>query len=90
MRQKNLRITEADNQLIQTAAKKCNLSESAYLRMLIRGYAPKASPPLEYEKLMQRLNEIAAELSTTGKARELVELLLQIQAEMTLPERIDV
>jgi hypothetical protein len=70
---------------------RANLSTSGYLRMLINGYVPKETPPIEYSKLMDKLNIMYSELRNGGYKAEssiLRQTLLQLQAELTLPERM--
>ena len=88
--QRNFRITKEENNKLHRNAKKANLSVSSYLRMLINGYVPKACPPLEYDELMIQLNNIYDRLYNNSQTAtdEFRKILLQIQAEITLPERI--
>lgn len=57
-----------------------HLSQSAYLRKLIRGYVPKAYPPEAFYELMGRLNE---------KGGITLEAVRQLQETVTAPEKID-
>lgn len=89
--QLNIRLTEAENNRLKRNSRKSNLTASAYIRMLINGYQPKETPPLEYEKLLQILTEIYAKLGsleddTTKKL--LAETLLELQKQVMQPERI--
>ena len=56
------------------------LSQSAYLRKLIRGYVPKAYPPETFYELMGRLNE---------KGGITLEAVRQLQETVTAPEKIE-
>lgn len=88
--QRNFRITKEEDIKLHRNAQKANLSVSSYLRMLINGYVPKACPHLAYDELMIQLNNIYDSLYTNPQAAtdEFRKILLQIQAEITLPERI--
>ena len=88
--QRNFRMTQAENNKLHSNAKKANLSVSSYLRMLINDYIPKECPPLKYDELMAQLNDIYDMLLSNPQIaiEEFRGLLLQIQAEITLPERI--
>ncbi len=88
--QRNFRMTQEENNKLHRNARKASLSVSSYLRMLINGYVPKECPPLEYDELMAQLNNIYDMLYNNPQiaTEEFRGLLLQIQAEMTLPERI--
>ena len=88
--QRNFRMTKEENNKLHRNAQKAKLSVSSYLRMLINGYVPKECPPLEYHELMAQLNNIYDMLYNNPQVatEEFRGLLLQIQAEITLPERI--
>ena len=75
------------------------------MRTLINGYIPKEMPPPDYHAMMQELhaigrnlNQIAARANVTGhidktifeyEANRLRKALLDIQAAVTLPEKMD-
>lgn len=64
---------------------------SGYIRMLINGYVPKESPPVDYEQLIKRLTEVYTKLTAgnyTSDAAELRQTILLLQAALTLPEKI--
>ena len=70
---KLVRLTAKEQQRLRNHAKKCGLSEEAYLRFLLNGHAPKEVPPLEYHRLIRELNaignnlhQIAARANATG------------------------
>lgn len=89
--QLNIRITPAEFEQVKSNSMRANLSTSGYLRMLINGYIPKETPPIEYNKLMDMLNVLYSELRNGGYKEEasiLRQILLQLQAELTLPERM--
>lgn len=89
--QLNIRLSPTEQDRIISNSKKSNLSVSGYIRMLVNGYIPKESPPLEYEQLMKRLTEVYNKL-VAGKysadAGELRQVILNVQAGLTLPEKI--
>lgn len=89
--QLNIRLTPAEQNKLSYNSKKANLSVSGYIRMLINGYVPKESPPVEYEQLMKRLTEVYTKLTTgnySTDATELRQIILLLQAALTLPEKI--
>lgn len=88
--QRNFRMTKEENDKLHRNAKKAKLSVSSYLRMLINGYVPKECPPLEYDELMAELNNIYDMLYSNPQVatEKFRGLLLQIQADITMPERI--
>jgi len=91
--QLNIRLTNEENTRLIHNAEKCSVSISAYVRMLLSGFQPKPAQPIEYDALICKLNTLYTELQRNGFRTEAVGLrqtLLQIQAELTVPERINV
>lgn len=88
--QLNIRLTAEETARLKSASRRARLTASAYVRMLISGYCPKAAPPQEYEKLLQAMAEVHALLTATGlpDSTRIGRLLLQFQVEMTQPEKI--
>jgi len=98
-----VRLNAKEQQRLRKRAKKCGLSEEAYIRSLLNGCLPKDLPPPDYHGMMRELNaignsinQIAARANATGfflaedYARDVAELktvILKIQAAVTLPER---
>ena len=89
--QLNIRLTPVECEKVMHNSNKVNLPISSYIRMLIDGYVPKETPPIAYDKLISRLNTVYTELRNGkyAEANELRTLLLQFQAELTLPERME-
>ena len=90
--QLNIRLTPVEYDKVKHNSCKSNLPISSYIRMLIGGYVPKETPPIEYEKLISILNNVYTELRSgknTIEANEVRQILLQLQAELTSPERMD-
>ena len=54
-----IRLSPEDMALLKSRTAKTRLSQSGYLRMLIRGYLPKAYPPGIYFEVLQKLNQEA-------------------------------
>ena len=61
MKQKSIqvhfRMTEKEHQQFLNKAEKCGLSQSGYFRHLVKGYEPKALPPLEYGEIIKLLSD---------------------------------
>lgn len=74
-----IRLSPEDMALLKSYTAKTRLSQSAYLRKLIRGYVPKAYPPEVFYELMGRLNE---------KGGITLEAVKQLQETVTAPEKI--
>ena len=88
--QLNIRLTPVEHDKVSYNSRKANLSVSGYIRMLINGYVPKESPPVEYEQLMKRLSEVYTKLAAgnySADAAELRQIILSLQAAITLPEK---
>lgn len=74
-----IRLSPEDMAVLKSRTAITRLSQSAYLRKLIRGYVPKAYPPKVYYELLGRLNE-------DGKVD--ADALLKLQEAVTAPEKI--
>ena len=58
--------------------------------MLVNGYVPKESPPIEYNELIRVMADVYSELKhqhSSEAAKELQTAIIQLQAALTLPER---
>ena len=62
--QLNIRLTEAEHKKLMNSITKSKFSVSAYIRSLIEGNSPKECPPLEYHELIQKLQDISAQLTS--------------------------
>lgn len=74
-----IRLSPEDMALLKSYTAKTRLSQSAYLRKLIRGYVPKAYPPEAFYALMGRLSE---------KGGLTLEAVRRLQETVTAPEKI--
>ena len=77
-----IRLSPEDMALLKSHTAKSRLSQSAYLRSLIRGYVPKAYPPEVFFELMGKL-ESGGRLNG-----EMIEGILTLRSAVTEPERI--
>ena len=100
-----VRLNEKEKKTLSNRVKKTGLSQAAFIRLLIKGYIPKELPPPDYHAMMRELhaigtnlNQIAARANVTGhidstifecEAKRLRKALLDIQAAVTLPEKMD-
>lgn len=107
MRKRNIqiivRLNIDEQQHLSKTVKKTGLSQEVFIRALIKGYEPKALPPLDYHSMIRELhaigsnlNQIAAKANVTGhidktifqyEANRLRKAVLDIQTAVTLPER---
>ncbi len=76
-----IRLSPEDMAVLRSHTARTRLSQSAYLRKLIRGYVPKAYPPEAFFDLMGRMNE--------GGGRITPEAVRQLQETVTAPEKIE-
>ena len=78
-----IRLSPEDMALLKSHTAKTKLSQSAYLRKLIRGYVPKAYPPEVFLELMGRLEN-------GGKLDgEVLNSILTLREAVTAPEKIE-
>lgn len=101
----SVRISETEKRQLDRIIKKCGLTKSAYIRMIITGYLPKETPPIEYHQVIKELNAIGNNLNqiakianTTGiidknfyveQSHKLDNEILKINKLVVVPERID-
>lgn len=82
-----IRLSPEDMALLKSHSTKTRLSQSAYLRMLIRGYVPKAYPPELYFEVLQKLNQASGTVADPVIYRELLGALYTLQETVTVPEK---
>ena len=56
-------LNEKEAEALSRNAKKCRLSQSAYLRHLIMGYIPRKAPPPDYHAMMQQIYHVGRSLN---------------------------
>lgn len=78
-----IRLSLEDMALLKSYTAKTQLSQSAYLRTLIRGYVPKAYPPEVFFELMGKLE------SDGRLDGEMIEGILTLRRAVTAPEKIN-
>ena len=102
--QKILRLNVREQQRLKKHAKKCGLSEEAYLRSLLNGIVPKEAPSVDYHGMMRELNaigrnlhQISARANATGffladeyeyNFNLLMDKVMDIRNAVTKPEAI--
>ena len=84
-----IRLSPEDMALLKSRTAKTRLSQSGYLRMLIRGYLPKAYPPGIYFEVLQKLNQASGAVADPVIYRELLGALHTLQEAVTVPARIE-
>lgn len=83
-----IRLSPEDMALLKSRTAKTRLSQSGYLRMLIRSYVPKAYPPELYFEVLQKLNQASGTVTDPVVYRELLGALHTLQEAVTVPEKI--
>lgn len=78
-----IRLSPEDMTILKSHTAKTRLSQSAYLRMLIRGYVPKSYPPEMFYDLMRRLNQSDGKIGA-----DVLNGIRQLQEAITAPEKI--
>lgn len=78
-----IRLSPEDMALLKSHTAKTRLSQSAYLRTLIRGYVPKAYPPEVFFELMGKLE------SGSRLDGEMIEGILTLRRVVTTPEKME-
>lgn len=61
-RQINIRLSQSEKESLEKKAERCGVSESEYVRRLIRGVTPKEFPPGDYAAILQCMRDIANDL----------------------------
>ena len=84
-----IRLSPEDMALLKYRTAKTRLSQSAYLRMLIRGYVPKTYPPEIYFEVLQKLNQTSGTVADPVIYRELLGALCALQEAVTVPAKIE-
>lgn len=84
-----IRLSPEDMALLKSRTAKTRLSQSGYLRMLIRGYVPKAYPPGIYFEVLQKLNRASGTVADPVIYRELLGALRTLQEAVTVPAKIE-
>ncbi len=84
-----IRLSLEDMALLKSRTTKTRLSQSGYLRALIRGYVPKAYPPEIYFEVLQKLNWASGTVTDPVIYRELLGALHTLQEAVTVPAKIE-
>ena len=94
------RLSHKEYETLNEAIEKCNMTKSAFIRMVAKMYLPKERPPDGYDEIISELTEIGNKLyhisntktfdadSVKEQADRLDKAILKINAFHTVPERI--
>ena len=98
-------LNQKEAEALTRNAERCRLSQSAYLRHLIMGYAPCEAPPPDYHAMMQQiyhvgrsLNQIATKAHVLNvidaqrydeSVRMLEDTILKIEDAVIVPQKME-
>lgn len=95
------RLSNEEYDNLNKAIAKCNMTKSAFIRMIANQYLPKERPPDGYDEIMSELTEIGNNLyriSNTNnydttlvkeQAKRLDKVILKISELYTVPEKMN-
>lgn len=99
-----MRLAPEELAILEGNAALTGMSKSNYLRMLIRGYLPRQTPPEPFREAMEELREISgsmAQIARTAQAQRMVDAqeysaevqrlfaeILTLERAVMLPEKI--
>ncbi len=98
-----IRLSPEDMARLKAHSRTAGLSQSAYLRMLIRGVSPKAVPPGPFYEVMEELRSISGSMAACAAqnhkavnsqeyfttSQNLLSKILALQEAVTAPEKIE-
>ncbi len=98
-----IRLSPEDIAHLKAHSRETGLSQSAYLRMLIRGVSPRAVPPEPFYEAMEELRKISGSMAAYAVqsrraansqeyftiSQELLSKILALQEAVTAPEKIE-
>ena len=96
----SVRLSVNEYETLNRAIEKCNMTKSAFIRMVANMYLPKERPPDGYDEIISELTEIGNNLyhisntkifdadSVKEQTDRLDKAILKINAFYTVPEKI--
>ena len=94
------RLSNKEYENLNRAIAKCNMTKSAFMRMIAKHYLPKERPPDGYDEIMSELMEIGNNLyrianigsadmkELSEQAKRLDKVILKINEIFTVPEKM--
>lgn len=91
-----LHLAEEESESLKRYTADCGLSVSEFMRQLCRGKYPKPAPPQSFWELLNALYEVhngfkecsKYESSALEVCKEIEELIVDLQTEMTMPQEM--
>ena len=68
-------LNQKEAYALAQSAEKCRLTQSAYLRHLIMGFAPREAPPPDYYAMMRQLYSVANNLNQIAKKAHVLNVI---------------
>lgn len=68
-------LNEKEAEALSHNAKKCKLTQSAYLRYLIMGFAPREAPSPDYYAMMRQLYSVANNLNQIARKAHVLNVI---------------
>ena len=98
MRNRNVHVqlwlSQREADALSRSAAKCNLTQSAFLRHLIMGYAPQEAPPPDYHAMMRQLYGLTNNLNQIAKKAHVLNVIdvqaYDRNAEMAIQAILDI
>ncbi len=98
-----IRLSPEEIVLLKAHSRTAGLSQSSYLRMLIRGVCPRAVPPEPFYEAMEELRKISGSMAAYAAqnrkavnsqeyftmSQNLLSKILALQEAVTAPEKIE-
>lgn len=75
------RLSDEEYDNLNKAIEKCNMTKSAFIRMIANQYLPKERPPDGYDEIMSELTEIGNNLYHISNTNNYDTTLVKVQAE---------
>lgn len=85
--QLNIRLTQKERDRLERNARRCGLTNSAYLRTLINKRQPKPLPPEEYYDIQNMLIDLYASCDDPQLRTRIAQIKLKHQQAYTAPEK---
>ena len=81
-------MTETESQKLQSWADRAGLSKAEYVRQKVFGQEPQPIPTPAFWNHLTELSAIHDQIHNTALRKQIQKLILEIQAEATLPKEV--
>ena len=80
----DIRLSQKDFKLLERNARRCKISKSEYMRMLLPKIAPREAPPADYSGMMNELQVIREDLDVLAQMAAATGLMDSVAVETEL------